>query len=195
MNTVDEAGRDTAPEGRARNAAASRQSLLDAAQALFSLKGFEATTLREIGERAGVDAALIARYFGSKTDLYIAAVAAETSDEGRPRLSDRLEDLADALLVRMDRHGLGPIVQSVIRADTSDEIRAAARAHLARRLVAPLQAQMESHGVDSAQLGAEICASALLGVCLGRSLGWFDELSTVPRRQLVELISETLTPG
>ena len=40
-------------------------------------RGSSGTTIREIGERAGVDAALIARYFGSKADLYIAAVAAE----------------------------------------------------------------------------------------------------------------------
>ena len=47
--------------GRSRDAAASRESLLQAAQELFGQRGFERTTTRDIGERAGVDAALIAR--------------------------------------------------------------------------------------------------------------------------------------
>ncbi|MFD9659211.1 helix-turn-helix domain-containing protein [Streptomyces mirabilis] len=34
---------------------------------LFAERGFDRTTIRDIGERAGVDPALIARYFGSKT--------------------------------------------------------------------------------------------------------------------------------
>src|ERR1700735_2076561 len=63
--------------GRPRDAPASRQALFSAAQELFAQKGFERTTLREIGELAGVDAALLARYFGSKADLYVAVVAAE----------------------------------------------------------------------------------------------------------------------
>jgi hypothetical protein len=69
--------------GRSRDAAASKGALLQAAQTHFGQQGFDGTTIREIGERAGVDAALIARYFGSKADLYIAAVAAEDG-EGTP---------------------------------------------------------------------------------------------------------------
>jgi AcrR family transcriptional regulator len=69
--------------GRSRDAAASRDALLRAAQTLFGQQGFEGTTIREIGEQAGVDAALIARDFGSKDDLYIAAVVTEDA-EGLP---------------------------------------------------------------------------------------------------------------
>jgi AcrR family transcriptional regulator len=47
-----------------RDAAASKQALLEAARSLFGQRGFKSTTIRDIGERAGVDAALIARYFG-----------------------------------------------------------------------------------------------------------------------------------
>jgi AcrR family transcriptional regulator len=66
--------------GRSRDAAASKDALLQAAQTLFGQQGFESTTIREIGEQAGVDAALIARYFGSKADLYIAAMVAEDAE-------------------------------------------------------------------------------------------------------------------
>ena len=73
-----------AKTGRTRDAAATKQALLRAAQSLFGQGGFEGTTIRDIGDRAGVDAALIARYFGSKADLYIAAVVAEGQGDRPP---------------------------------------------------------------------------------------------------------------
>src|SRR5580704_4184328 len=88
--------------GRPRDAAASKDALLQAAQTLFGQQGFEGTTIREIGEQAGVDAALIARYFGSKADLYIAAVMAENAEE-KPGAYERLEQLADAAMTQADR--------------------------------------------------------------------------------------------
>ncbi len=60
--------------------AATRQALLDAARALFGEHGYEGTTRREIGVRAGADPALIARYFGSKADRCSQAMVAETVD-------------------------------------------------------------------------------------------------------------------
>jgi AcrR family transcriptional regulator len=177
--------------GRPRDAAASKDALLHAAQTLFGQQGFEGTTIREIGERAGVDAALIARYFGSKADLYIAAVNAEDADE-TPSEYDGLEQMADVLLTRGDRRGPGPILQAIVRSDTSAEIRGAALDRLARRLAGPLVANMTALGVDRPQLRAQVAVSALYGIRLARSLGWFDEIRSVPRDELVALIIDAL---
>jgi AcrR family transcriptional regulator len=175
---------------RPRNAAASREALLNAAQALFGQKGFEQTTIREIGQSAGVDAALIARYFGSKADLYIAAVVAESQGDPSPQSFERFDQIAEAMVTRTDRHGPGPILQALIRSDTSDEIRAAAQAHLVRRLVDPVVSDLAAHGFDQARLQGEIMVAALIGVSLGRSLGWFEELRTVPKEELVNRLTE-----
>jgi AcrR family transcriptional regulator len=184
---------DRAPKGiRPRDAAASKEALLQAAQELFGQKGFERTTIRDIGERAGVDAALIARYFGSKGDLYVAAVAAEDAGEERPRPFEGLAEMADAVVSRADDHGPGPIMQAIIRSDTSEEIRTAALHRITRRLVEPLAAEMVDHQVDQAELRAEIAVSALLGISLARSLGWFTEVSSVQKGELVALIAEAL---
>ena len=177
--------------GRSRDAAASKDSLLQAAQTLFGQQGFEGTTIREIGEQAGVDAALIARYFGSKADLYIAAVVAEDA-EGAPSEYEGLEDSAHLMLTRADQRGPGPIVQAIVRSDSSAEIRKAALDHVARRLVAPLTADITAHGVDRPELRVQIAVCALLGISLGRSLEWFDEIRSVPREELIALIVEGL---
>src|SRR5580692_10947040 len=193
MSTSDAKTRSSkeAHVGRPRDAAASREALLRAAQNLFGQQGFEGTTIREIGEQAGVDASLIARYFGSKADLYIAAVVAEDA-EGIPSEYDGLEQIADAVLTRSDRRGPGPILQAIIRSDTSDEMREAALGRLDRRVIGPLAANMTAHGADRPQLRAQVAMSALFGISLGRSLGWFDELQSVPREELVALVVDAL---
>jgi AcrR family transcriptional regulator len=177
---------------RPRDAAASKQALLRAAQSLFGQRGFEGTTIRDIGECAGVDAALIARYFGSKADLYIAAVVAEAQGDQPPHEFEGLADMTDAMVTRTDRDGVGPVTQALIRPDTPDDIRQAARAHLVRRIVAPLVADLTRKGVDRPQLRAEIVASALLGLNLGRAMGWFEELQSVSKDELVELTTALL---
>jgi AcrR family transcriptional regulator len=178
--------------GRPRDAAASKEALLRAAQSLFGQRGFEGTTIRDIGECAGVDAALIARYFGSKADLYIAAVVAEAEGDQPPHDFESLADMTDAILTRTDRDGLGPVTQALIRPDAPEDIRQAARAHLMRRIVAPLVADMTRKGLDRPQLRAEIVASALLGLNMGRALGWFAELQAVSKDELVELTTALL---
>jgi AcrR family transcriptional regulator len=177
--------------GRSRDAAASKDALLQAARTLFGEQGFEGTTIREIGERAGVDAALIARYFGSKADLYIAAVVAEVA-EGTPSEYEGFKQMADVVITRADRRGPGPILQAIVRSDTSPEIRAAALDFVAQRWIGPLVANLTAQGVDRPQLRAQVAASALVGIGVGRSLGWFDEIRSVPRDELVALIVDAL---
>ncbi len=179
---------------RPRDAAASKQALLQAAQDLFGQRGFEQTTIREIGDRAGVDAALIARYFGSKADLYVAAVVAERMDDGQPAEYEGLGEMAEALISRSDRHGPGPILQALIRSDTSEDIRTAARARLARKLVEPLAEAMAAQAVDRPRLRAELAVAALIGVNLGRSQGWFEALQSVPSDEVIALLTEALGP-
>ena len=177
---------------RPRNSAASREQLLDSARTLFSERGFEQTTVRDIGERAGVDPALIARYFGSKVNLYLATVTAEDADFGRP------QDLADPaalvswLVGRVERRGPGPVLQALVRSDTAPEIREAVRGHLTRRLVEPLTLMLERRGAARPRLRAEVAAAALIGVLLARSLDSFDELSLVAAPELVTLLGELL---
>ena len=53
-----------------------RKAVLDAARELFAELGFERTTMRAVGTRAGVDPALIYHYFGDKDGLLGAALEA-----------------------------------------------------------------------------------------------------------------------
>ena len=59
----------------ARDAQATRERLIAAARMMFSRQGFERTTVREIAGEAGVNPALINRYFGGKEQLFAEAVS------------------------------------------------------------------------------------------------------------------------
>ncbi|MEV6792974.1 helix-turn-helix domain-containing protein [Streptomyces sp. NPDC051320] len=175
---------------RKRDAARSRELLLQAAAALFADRGFERTTVREIGERAGVDPALIARYFGGKTQLYIAALQAETGGAVPADLLDR--DRLLGLLDRVGRRGPGPAFQAAVRPHEDPAAQAAARAELHRRLVEPLAGRFTRDGLDRPQLRAEIAVAAFIGVLLGRGSGTFDELSRTDDAELAVLVREVL---
>jgi TetR/AcrR family transcriptional regulator len=59
---------------RERNPARTRTAILDAAEKLFAQKGFDATSLHDVGTAAGVSRGTPGYFFGSKADLYQAVL-------------------------------------------------------------------------------------------------------------------------
>ena len=64
----------TKPRGRRPGDSRAREEILAAARRQFSEHGFPATTLRQVAADAGVNVRLVTHYFGSKADLFVAAV-------------------------------------------------------------------------------------------------------------------------
>jgi AcrR family transcriptional regulator len=60
--------------GRRPGAPDTRTTILDAARAAFAERGFAGTTIRSVASSAGVDTALVHHYFGTKDDLFLAAM-------------------------------------------------------------------------------------------------------------------------
>lgn len=59
---------------RERNGARTREAILDAAERLFAERGFEATSLSDVGAMAGVSRGTPGYFFGSKEELYRAVI-------------------------------------------------------------------------------------------------------------------------
>lgn len=176
---------------RRRDSARSRELLLQAADELFADHGFDRTTVRDIAGRAGVDPALIARYFGSKTGLYIATLQRDTGATPPPDLlaPGRLQQL----LERLERRGAGPVLQAAVREHEDAAAQEAARAELQSRLVNPLAARLAAAGADRPQLRAEVAVAAFAGVALARSAGALDLLAAAGTEELVDLLTELLS--
>ena len=65
---------ELADRPRIRDADRSRETILAAAETLFAERGFEAVSLQEIGDAAGLSRGTPNYYFGSKRDLYVAVL-------------------------------------------------------------------------------------------------------------------------
>ena len=66
MSTTSRGRRPGAPDTKAEGLTAARTS--------FAEKGFRGTTIRAVAASAGVDPALVHHYFGTKDDLFLAAL-------------------------------------------------------------------------------------------------------------------------
>ena len=64
------AKRGRPPKAKAAANGDTRESILDAAEDLFSKHGFYGVTIREVAREAGVDTALVHYYFGAKRALF-----------------------------------------------------------------------------------------------------------------------------
>jgi AcrR family transcriptional regulator len=174
-----------------RDATRSRERLLTAASELFAERGFDRTTTREIGERAAVDPALIARYFGSKTGLYLATLQAGNEDP-----PDLLEpERMAALLSRLDTRGPGPVFRSVVSPHDDPDVQEAAAAAMRARLVAPLERRYRAAGLDRPRLRAEVAVAAFVGVVLSRTGGTLPELAKARDDVVLDLLAALLGAG
>ncbi|KPA22023.1 HTH-type transcriptional regulator BetI [Shimia sp. SK013] len=84
---LQEKQRKRAPSQRAL---ATRSKVLDAAELVFSRHGFDAASMREIAQEAGVQVALVTHHGGSKEELFWRVVARRANDLSQARI-DALE--------------------------------------------------------------------------------------------------------
>ena len=67
-------GRTSRRTGRRPGSEDTRGRVLAAAREAFGERGFEGASVRDIAARAGVDPALVHHYFGTKQQLFVAAI-------------------------------------------------------------------------------------------------------------------------
>jgi AcrR family transcriptional regulator len=166
---------DNESAGRRRDSAATRAALLAAAQELFAERGFERATVRDIAARAGVNQALLFRYFGNKDELFRAAI----TDRGRRTLA---EGPADGLLARMLARALQPEdavtqgywLQAALRSTGDDQGAEAIRAELGEGYLRALSTLTDA---PDAELRADLLLAWLLGIGLMRSVHKQDPLA------------------
>src|SRR3989442_4186628 len=93
-------------------ASARRAQLVDVGRKLFAERGYEATSVEEIAERAGISKPIVYEHFGGKEGLYavivdreieyIVSCITEAISSGSPR--ERLEGAALAFLTYVEEH-------------------------------------------------------------------------------------------
>lgn len=154
---------------RMRNSLATRAALLDAAVKRFTRDGYDDVGMRDVAGDVGIDAALVVRYFGSKEQLFEAAIDAcfdgehfwegDRADFGR-RLADQLV-YGDTKPGKMQ--GLSIILRSMGSAKAVEVVQRSC----VQDFMQPLTDWM---GGDDAPVRARLMAGLLMGMSIGREM-------------------------
>ncbi|MFF1407918.1 TetR family transcriptional regulator [Streptomyces sp. NPDC058294] len=184
----------TTPRRRGRpprtESAGTRDRILTAAREVFSARGYERTSVRAIAKAAEVDPALVHHYFGSKEEVFEAAV--EVAFAPALNASDAVADgPLDGVGERLTRFVLGvwenpatrtpllAIVRSAVDNDTAAAVfRRLIAAQLMRRIAAALD-------LPDAELRAELAAAQLVGTAMMRYVIRLEPLASADLEQLV----------
>lgn len=168
---------------RPYDANASRQALLTAARGLFDEVGYDRATTREIGERAGVDAALIARYFDSKEGLFLAAIAERMP--GDEEIDFEPAALLAFLIEHWEEHGHSPLSRALASPALTDEVRDQVSSIVHERLLRQLAEVLRGRGVADSELRAELLVATAVGVAMTRANGSLKNLARAPRAEVL----------
>ena len=160
------------PQPRSRDAARTRELLLQSALRLFAVHGYAATTVREIAQDAGVNVALISRYFESKEGLFEACLTDGNQQIGSA-VGDvaTVDDLARAIAGRLVGLGPEPLPLLLVLRSSGDaraeRIRLGFLRSLSERIAA--LAGWNSGDNDTTLLRAQLLLSMTVGIAVLRA--------------------------
>jgi AcrR family transcriptional regulator len=182
--------------GRRPGASSTRQAILESARRLFAERGYEGATMRAIAADAGVDAALVVHFFGTKAALLIEAVdwpfnpqieVANALVDGPRQAGRRLVTLF--LRTWDEENRRNPILTLLRAATTEPQAARMLREFLRQELFAPL---MERLGSDEPELRANLAAAQLVGLGIARYVLGFEPLASAEPAEVVAWIAPTL---
>lgn len=192
---------DPAPRRRGRPPKSSRgdarQAIAKAAADEFSDRGYDATSMRGIARRAGVDPALVHHYFESKAALFAEAVRLPVRPDRIVRRAldaplDRLgESIASTVLTAWEDPRIRPIgitlLKSVIGGSAAGSL---LRQFMVRELGSAITGKLTAEGIESAEaeLRSSLVLSQMAGVLIIRHVVALEPLASAP---LPEVIART----
>jgi AcrR family transcriptional regulator len=179
----DAAGRrPAAHSGRRPGESGARDAHLVAARALFAQHGFERATIRAVAAQAGVDPALVHHYFGSKEQLFEAALTLPIAPAViLPRLLQEDPDHVGERIVHIflstwERPANRRVLLAMLRSAASNE---QATALVRRRLMAEVFGPLASLlDVPDAELRVSLVGSQLIGLALMRYVARIEPVAS-----------------
>ncbi len=182
--------------GRRPGDSGTREAILDAAKESFAAAGYDATTIRGVGRAAGVDPALVHHFFGTKQDLFAAAMElpVDPAQMVPALLADGLGGLGERLvrmflLVWDGTPGQGPMLAMLRSATTNEQAAAMLREFLSDAILGPLA---RAAGQDRPELRASLVGSQMMGLAVARYVVRLEPLATANAETIATVIGPTV---
>ncbi|GAA1507775.1 TetR family transcriptional regulator [Streptomyces albidochromogenes] len=174
-----------------------RERILQAARDEFAERGYDKTSMRGIAKAAGVDAALVHHYFGTKDDVFAAAieisfepalvVPAVLGQGGTDGIGERLARyIIDVWENPATRAPLLAIVRSALTNETAAKV---LRTFVLRRLLERVAAELD---VPDPTFRAELAASHMVGIAILRYVVKTEPLASADPERIVAMVAPTL---
>lgn len=182
--------------GRRPGDSGTRGAILEAAKDSFAAAGYDATTIRGVARTAGVDPALVHHFFGTKQELFSAAM--ELPVDPAVLVPALLAEGTDGLGERLVRMFLGvwdatpgqaPMLALVRSAAAHEQAAALLREFITDAVLGPLA---RAAAPDRPQLRATLVASQMMGLAMARYVVRVDPLATADADTLAPLIGPSL---
>ena len=181
--------------GRRPGTPDTKAAILTAARERFASSGYGGTTIRGVAAAAGVDAALVHHYFGTKDDLFLAALQVRVD----PRI-------AMAPVIEGGVDGAGERLLQVFLSVWDDEESRLPLLALFRGIADPAGAQLVRDGflrmvlgpvgaaleLDDPERRMTLVGSQLVGIVVLRYVVQVDPLASMPGDVLVATFAPTL---
>lgn len=174
---------------REENVARTKQSILTAAQNLFATRGFSEAGVRDIAMQARVNPALIARYYGSKLELFEAALELSLDVSMFTQVDRKLfgEHVAAAFCTSKPEEA--SVIPMLVFSAGDSQARSKALNLLQRRVIEPLEQWFG--GDDAADRSAQLMA-VITGFYTYRLMLPLEPLQGQTTAQMQEWLARTL---
>ena len=186
----------TTRTGRRPGGGDSRGDILTAARASFAEKGYDATSLRSVARAAGVDPALVHRFFGGKPSLFAAAMdlPADPGTLVRGMLAEGLDGIGERIVRTFIGVWDSPPAQerlvALLRAGVAGaEAAEVLRGFLTEAVLGPVA---EVTGRADGRLRASLVGSQLVGLAVARYVLRLEPLASAPADDVVRAVGPTL---
>ena len=173
-----------------------REAILEAARAAFAALGYDRTSIRGIAAEAEVDPALVLHYFGSKEELFVAALElpiqpGEVFARGLAAGRDQLGSIVvRAFLEAWEPPETRVRLMAMLRsAMTNEAAMQMIRDLLVRQVFGPIT---ELLGVPDARLRATLVGSQFIGLGMMRYVSRLEPLASASIDELVVAVGPTV---
>lgn len=173
-----------------------RERILEAARAQFAERGYDKTSVRGIAKAAGVDAALVHHYFGTKDEVFAAAI--EVSFEPAAVVPAIVGGPRETIGERLARFFIGvwenpvsraPLLAIVRSALTHEAAAKVLRTFVLRRLLERIADELD---VPDPRFRAELAASHMIGIAILRYVIQVEPMASVDPEEIVAMVAPTL---
>lgn len=194
--SLDTGERTGKRRGRRLGESTTRDVIAREARELFAHKGYDGASIRMIAAASGVDAALIAYFFGSKAELFAevlelpmdpARVVPMVLGGSREQIGARLAGVVLGVLDDVDARNR--VVALLRSASGNNEAAGVIRQRLTSEILEPIASGL---GVPDAELRAAMVMSQISGLAVARHVIGLDALASVEAERLARIVAFTL---